>query len=87
MIVLWVLLLDSFRMLRARRLFWVVLVLSGLIGLLYASIGFNEGGVFALFGLLAFESELFRMNTVEAKELYLLRFTNVLVVLRLTKLI
>ena len=79
MIVLWVLLLDSFRMLRARRLFWVVLVLSGLIGLLYASIGFNEGGVFALFGLLAFESELFRMNTVEAKELYLLLFTNAII--------
>ncbi len=77
--VLWVLLLDSFRMLRARRLFWVVLVLSGLIGMVYASIGFNERGVSALFGLLAFESELFRMGTAEAKELYLLLFTNVII--------
>ena len=77
--VLWVLLLDSFRMLRARRLFWGVLVLSGLIGMVYASIGFNERGVSALFGLLAFESELFRMGTAEAKELYLLLFTNVII--------
>tara|TARA_Y100000766_G_scaffold60083_1_gene49380 strand:+ start:3360 stop:4352 length:993 start_codon:yes stop_codon:yes gene_type:complete len=66
-------------MLRARRLFWVVLVLSGLIGMVYASIGFNERGVSALFGLLAFESELFRMGTAEAKELYLLLFTNVII--------
>ena len=77
--VLWVLLLDSFRMLRARRLFWVVLVLSGLIGLIYASIGFDGAGVSIFFGLIAFESELFRMGTEASKELYLLLFTNVIV--------
>ena len=79
MSVLGVLLLDSFRMLRARRLFWIVLALSGLIGLIYASIGFDQDGVSVLFGLLAFESELFRMGTSEAKELYLLLFTNIII--------
>ena len=56
--VMGILLLDSFRMLRARRLFWVALCLSGLIAMVYASIGFDEGGVSVLFGLLSFESEL-----------------------------
>ena len=54
--VMGILLLDSFRMLRARRLFWVALCLSGLIAMVYASIGFDEGGVSVLFGLLSFES-------------------------------
>jgi len=77
--VLGVLLLDSFRMLRAKRLFWIVLILSVLIGLVYASIGFDGAGVSVLFGLIAFESELFRMGTEASKELYLLLFTNVIV--------
>ena len=77
--VMGILLLDSFRMLRARRLFWVALCLSGLIAMVYASIGFDEGGVSVLFGLLSFESELLQMRAEESKKVYLLVFTNVVV--------
>ena len=77
--VMGILLLDSFRMLRARRLFWVALCLSGLIAMVYASIGFDEGGVSVLFGLLFFESELLQMRAEESKKVYLLVFTNVVV--------
>ena len=43
--ILGILLLDSFRMLRSQKLFWIVLLLSGMVALVYASIGFNEKGI------------------------------------------
>ena len=40
-----ILFLDSFRMLRSQKLFWIVLSLSGLVALVYASLGFNARGL------------------------------------------
>ena len=74
-----ILLLDSFRMLRSQKLFWIVLVMSGFVALIYASIGFNERGVSLFFGLYTFENEMVRAGQDQAKEVYLLLFTNTIV--------
>ena len=74
--VVGILLLDSFRMLRAQRLFWVVLVISGLVALAYVSIGFGDSGYSVLFGLFRFEHELLRGGEDDARQFYLLIFTN-----------
>ena len=50
-----ILLLDSVRLLRSQKLFWVVLSLSGLVALLYALLGFDKNGVTLFFGLLSFD--------------------------------
>ncbi len=72
-------LLDSFRLLSARRLFWVALTISILVAVLYASIGFNERGMTLFFGLREFENPLLYEGTDEAIAFYLLLFTDVLV--------
>ena len=74
-----ILFVDSFRMLRSQKLFWVVLSLSGLVALLYASLGFNEDGVTLFFGLLSFDHEMLQADSNGAKDLYLLIFTNIIV--------
>ena len=45
------LLIDSFRMMVARRLFWITLGINMLVVLVYGSIGTNEEGLTMLFGL------------------------------------
>lgn len=49
---------GSLRELRARKLFWVALIISALIVLGYGSIGFTEDGYFIGYGLWSFDSEL-----------------------------
>ena len=44
-------LLDSYRQLNSKRMFWIVLALSMLLVVLYGSIGFNERGMSILFGV------------------------------------
>jgi hypothetical protein len=63
--------LDSLRMLRARVLFWVTLGLSGLVAVLFLSVGFNESGVTLLFGALDFENELLSEGSVFVEVFYL----------------
>jgi ABC-type transport system involved in multi-copper enzyme maturation permease subunit len=64
------LLLDAYRELNSRRLFWVVLALSGLFVLAYASIGFDARGMFIGFGLKHFESDLLTEGSPMARLLY-----------------
>lgn len=45
MIQTWAMLLDAYRELSAKRLFWLVLVLSGLVVALFGALGINEKGV------------------------------------------
>lgn len=72
-----ILLLDSFRMLRSQMLFWIVLLLSGIVALAYASVGVDEDGISAAFGLLKWENELVRSSDLQtAKQFYLLIFTS-----------
>ena len=75
------LLLDSVRVMRARVLFWVVLGISALVGLIYLSIGFHDSGFSMLFGLLQFDHPVIRAGTDEAELLYLGLFQKVIVIL------
>lgn len=50
-------LLDSYRELNSKRLFWIILGLSFIFVLFYGSIGFNEKGMTMFFGLWERETE------------------------------
>jgi ABC-type transport system involved in multi-copper enzyme maturation permease subunit len=73
------LLLDSLRLLRARVLFWITLVISALVAVIYLSIGFNPEGISLLFGALDIKSEMFNTGSGLAEVLYLGIFSDVLV--------
>ena len=70
---------DSFRLLRAKKLFWVALWISLLVALMYASIGFDEEGLTALFGFQHFENPILRAGTPEAAAFYVMLFTDLIV--------
>ncbi|NNC88788.1 MAG: ABC transporter permease subunit [Akkermansiaceae bacterium] len=75
----WTLLVDSYRLLRARILFWIALGISLLVGVVYLSIGFTETGVSFLFGAAEFEHDVLRQGTDEAEILYLGIFSRFIV--------
>lgn len=79
MIQAYTVLLDSLRMLRASKLFWVSLWISLLVALAYASIGFTATGMSVGFGLADFDFALMRKGTRESETFYLLIFTDVIV--------
>ncbi len=68
--VLFTILLDQYRELSSRKIFWLSLILSLLLVVAYASIGFSESGVSVLFGLYSFESEFINTETPLANVLY-----------------
>ena len=51
-------LLDAYRELNAKKLFWITLAISGLVVLSFGSIGFDEKGMSVLFGLKHIESSI-----------------------------
>jgi ABC-type transport system involved in multi-copper enzyme maturation permease subunit len=71
--------IDAYRQLSAAKLFWLTLGLSGLVVILYGSIGFNNQGVTMLFGLFDVESEYITEGSVWARGLYLGIYSNFLV--------
>ena len=74
-----VLALDSLRMLRGQRMFWLVLGVSVLVGLLYASVGFSGNGYSVGFGAWEVEHGTLRAGTEEAEAFHVLLFTNFVV--------
>ncbi|MFC5049359.1 ABC transporter permease [Rubritalea spongiae] len=68
--------MDSFRMLLARRLFWVSVVLSSLLALLYLSISLEANGVGLFFGLKLIENPVMRLGTPEGEYFYVTLFTS-----------
>jgi ABC-type transport system involved in multi-copper enzyme maturation permease subunit len=72
--ILW----DSFQLLRARRLFWVALLISMVVALIYASIGFNERGMSMFFGWKQFDNEFLQAGKPEAAAFYTMLFTDVI---------
>lgn len=72
-------LLDSLRMLRASKMFWISLWISALVALSYASIGFTDVGISLGFGMMNFQVPFIRRDTAEATEFYRLLFTDVIV--------
>ena len=72
--ILW----DSYRMLSAKKLFWVALGLSILLALIYASISIESEKVSFLFGLKSVDfGEVFAIDDEAAHYLYLWLFAKV----------
>lgn len=63
-------LLDSYRELNSKKLFWVILMMSGMVVLVYASIGFDETGMSMFFGLWQIENELLTKDSFMSIVLY-----------------
>ncbi len=78
------LLLDSLRMLRSRKLFWISLGISMLVMLAYASIGFGENGLSLFFGAWELEDPFFVEGSPWAKALYLGIYSNLVVTIWLS---
>jgi len=72
-------LMDSFRLLQAKKMFWISIGISMLVALMYASIGFNEKGMTCLFGMQEFENPILREGRPEAAAFYVLLFTDLIV--------
>lgn len=72
-------LVDSYRELIAKKLFWFVLAISLLIVLSFGSIGFNEKGVSIGYGLHTFEFELLRKDSPYVKPFMDMLFASVIV--------
>ncbi len=70
MTAIFAILVDSYRALKAQKLFKTVLVLSMLVIVGYASFGFNDKGVFLFFGAMQIETEYFKAGTPLASTLY-----------------
>jgi ABC-type transport system involved in multi-copper enzyme maturation permease subunit len=68
--------MDSFRLLQARRLFWITFGISMLVALAYASIGFNEKGMTMFFGWKEFENPILKAGSPEAAAFYVMIFTD-----------
>lgn len=73
-----IILLDSFRMLKAQAIFWVTLGISLLVALIYLSIGFDENGMSFFFGALPVESDSLREGTPQSTTLYVAIFTKLI---------
>ena len=73
--ILW----DSYRLLAAKKLFWIVLFLTVLIAMIYASVGFTPEGISVLFGAYQIESDLIVEGSMFAEYLYMMIFTDYLV--------
>ncbi len=73
---LWVILLDSYRMMNARKLFWVCIAMSLMVGLGYASVEFDETGYSIGFGMMHFENEFLTKGSPMAQWFYVMIFNN-----------
>ncbi len=75
----WAILVDSYRLVLSRKLFWISLIISGVVVLAYASIGFDDTGWFFLFGMTHFEDDYIRAGSPWAVGLYLGIFSQFIV--------
>ena len=75
---------DSFRLLRARTLFWISLGVSAFAAIIYLSIGFDENGISLAFGLFTFDAEFAKKGSKGAELLYYGMFSNAIVGIWLT---
>lgn len=73
--ILW----DSYRLLAAKKLFWIVLSLSFFISLAYASVGFTPEGISVFFGAYHIENEIIVADSIFAEYFYMQIFTDYLV--------
>lgn len=64
------LLLDAYRELNSKKLFWVILALSGFVVLTYGSIGFDDTGMSLFFGLKHIENDMLTRDSFLSRILY-----------------
>ncbi|MHC4428483.1 MAG: hypothetical protein ACYS0D_07740 [Planctomycetota bacterium] len=69
------LLIDAYHELNSKKLFWIVLVISGLVVLVYGSFGFHETGMSMFYGLRTIESEFLTKGSLISEILYRSIFT------------
>ncbi|TVQ60999.1 MAG: hypothetical protein EA379_06865 [Phycisphaerales bacterium] len=79
MIQTWAILVDSYRLLLAKKLFWATLAISALVVLAFASIGFTEDGISIFFGVTTLEAPEFAKGTALSRALYVGIFTSFIV--------
>lgn len=72
-------LLDSFRLLKARALFWIALGISAFVALIYLSIGFDEKGITFFFGAWKIDQEFAAKGSKGAELIYLGIFSKFIV--------
>lgn len=75
----WALLRDSYHLVMSRKLFWISLIITGVVILVYGSIGFDEQGWSILFGLAHFDDDLIRAGGPFQETMYLWIFSFFLV--------
>jgi ABC-type transport system involved in multi-copper enzyme maturation permease subunit len=63
-------LMDAYRQLNSKKMFWVVLSLSGIVVLFYGSIGFDETGMSMFFGLSHVDNPMLTHDSDLSKVLY-----------------
>jgi ABC-type transport system involved in multi-copper enzyme maturation permease subunit len=73
--ILW----DSYRLLAAKKLFWIALFLTVLIALMYASVGFTPEGISMLFGAYEIKNDIIVEGSMFADYFYMMIFTDYLV--------
>lgn len=79
-------LLDSYRELNSKKLFWMILAMSGMVVLVYASIGFDETGMSMFFGLWQIENALLTKGSFMSIVLYRSIFSTFMVGIWLTRI-
>ncbi len=84
MTVIGAMLLDAYRELNAKKLFWITLSISMIVVFTYGSIGFNENGISMLYGLKQVDSEYINSGTKWARALYVGIFSDFVVALWLS---
>ncbi|MBL9118974.1 MAG: hypothetical protein JNL80_03555 [Phycisphaerae bacterium] len=73
------LLVDSWRLLTSRKLFWLTLAINLFVVALYGSIALTDTGVSLLYGLIPIENERFRAGSIMARTV-LMPFINVQII-------
>ncbi len=76
--------IDAYRELNAKKLFWITLGLSGLVVLIFGSIGFDEQGMSMMFGITRVDSEYVNSTTPWARALYVGIFSDFIVAIWLS---
>ncbi|GJM26402.1 MAG: hypothetical protein DHS20C16_28170 [Phycisphaerae bacterium] len=79
MIQVWAIIVDSFREAKAKKLFWVLLVISTLVAAALACVGFDENGWSFFFGAIKKPDPIFKAGTDAAVSLIGAIVSNVLV--------
>ncbi len=75
---------DAYRELNSKKLFWIILGLSGIVVLTFGSIGFDETGMSMFFGLQHIDNEMLTRDSFLSKILYRSLFSSFMIGIWLT---